>query len=258
MQQALDINLADSMGSDALGSLLDSVNAGQIDTVVAQLNAAMASIQTSVAAAMLAVSASFAGMAVAVGVSNAAAVLSCTLTASGITSAFSSIDLGGIAHNMMAGLTSGIIAGGQAAIAAAQNVASQVASIMASALQVHSPSRVTYEIGSYVGAGLENALYDSQPGVESASAALAGSVVSGQSDTLSSPLRALDNAGGSMAGGQAGNGSESSGGIVFSPQITITGNATQTDVQNALAWSMTEFEKMYDRLMKDRRRTAFA
>lgn len=258
MKEAVDLNLADSMGADAMGTLLESANAGTINEVSAQINTAMQSIQTSVATAALAVSASFAGMAVAVGVSNAAAVLSCTLTASGITSAFSSIDLGSIAHNMMAGLTSGIIAGGQAAIAAAQNVASQVASIMASALQVHSPSRVTYEIGSYVGAGLENALYDSQPGVESASAALAGSVVSGQSDTLSSPLRALDNAGGSMAGGQAGNGSESSGGIVFSPQITITGNATQTDVQNALAWSMTEFEKMYDRLMKDRRRTAFA
>lgn len=258
VQEALDVNLAESMGTDALGSLLESVNLGQIDTVVAQLNAAMASIQTSVATAMLAVSASFAAMAVAVGVSNAAVLLSCNLTAAGITSAFASVNLSGIAANMMAGLTQGIIAGGQQALAAARSIASQIASVMASALQVRSPSRVTYEIGSFVGAGLENALYDSQPGVESASAALAGSVVGGQTDTLSGTFGAVSSVGSAITGASAAGGESSGGNITYSPQITIAGNASQQDVQNALSWGMGEFEKMYDRLMKDRRRTAFA
>lgn len=258
MKEAVDLNLADSMGADAMGTLLESANAGTINEVAAQINTAMQSIQTSVATAALAVSASFAGMALAVGVSNAAVLLSCNLTAAGITSAFASVNLSGIAANMMAGLTQGIIAGGQQALAAARSIASQIAAVMSSALSIHSPSRVTYEIGSYVGAGLENALYDSQPGVESASAALAGSVVGGQTDTLSGTFGAVSSVGSAITGASAAGGESSGGNITYSPQITIAGNASQQDVQNALSWGMGEFEKMYDRLMKDRRRTAFA
>lgn len=256
MQEALDVNLADSMGADALGSLLDSVNAGNINEVVSQLNEAMASVQTSVATAMLAVSTSFAGMAVAVGLSNAGVLISCGVTAAGISSAFSGIDLSGIAQSMMAGLTNGIRAGGAMAIAAAQSVASQIASIMASTVKVGSPSRVTYEIGSFIGEGLENGIADSQSGVYSASEALANTAVGGQTDTLSSPLRAFNEI--SSPSAQSAAESDGGGGIIFSPQITIAGNASESDVRNALSWSMAEFERMYDRLIKDRRRTSFA
>ena len=258
-------DLASSMDTDALSAVIESIDAGSIDQLTGAFDAAMTTMTTSanaastaVMASMLAMTTAFAAMAVAVAVSNAAVVLSCNLTAAGITSAFASVNLSGIAANMMAGLRNGIIAGGQAALAAARSIASQIASVMASALQVRSPSRVTYEIGSFVGAGLENALYDSQPGVESASAALAGSVVGGQTDTLSGTFGAVSSVGSAITGASAAGGESSGGNITYSPQITIAGNASQQDVQNALSWGMGEFEKMYDRLMKDRRRTAFA
>ena len=255
MNEAVNMNLADSMGAEAMGTLLETANAGTINEVAAQINTAMQSIQTSVAIASLAVSASFAGMAVAIGVSNGVVLVSCGVTAAGITAAFSSIDLSSIASNMMAGLTNGIIAGGAAAIAAAQSVASQIASIMASTVKVSSPSRVTYEIGSYIGQGLEEGITASQPGVYSASEALAGTALSGPADAITNPLRSFN----TFAGMPAQAAPESAGGgIVFSPQITIAGNASESDVRNALAWSMSEFERMYDRLMKDRRRTSFA
>lgn len=256
MQEAVDLNLADSMGTEAMGTLVDSAATGQISEISAQINEAMQSIQTSVATAALAVSASFAGMVAAVGISNAAVLLSCGITAAGISSAFSGIDLSGIAQSMMAGLTNGIKAGGAMAIAAAQSVASQIASIMASTVKVGSPSRVTYEIGSFIGEGLENGIADSQPGVYSASEALANSAVGGQTDALSSPLRAFNEMASPSA--QSATESDGGGGIIFSPQITIAGNASESDVRNALSWSMAEFERMYDRLIKDRRRTSFA
>ena len=256
MNEAVNMNLADSMGAEAMGTLLETANAGTINEVAAQINTAMQSIQTSVATAALAVSASFAGMAVAIGASNAAILVSCGITAAGITTAFASIDLSSIASSMMAGLTNGIIAGGAAAIAAAQSVASRISAIMASTVKVGSPSRVTYEIGSFIGEGLENGIADSRPGVYSASEALANTAVGGQTDALSSPFRAFNALAGPSA--QSAPGAEGSGGIVFSPQITIAGNASESDVRNALSWSMAEFERMYDRLIKDRRRTSFA
>jgi len=45
--------------------------------------------------------------------------------------------------------------------------------------------------------------------------------------------------------------------IVFSPQITIQGNASREDVENALTMSQQQFEQMFERMMKQRQRVAF-
>lgn len=45
--------------------------------------------------------------------------------------------------------------------------------------------------------------------------------------------------------------------IVFSPQITIQGNASKEDVEDAMTMSMQKFEDMYNRMMKQRQRVAF-
>ncbi len=58
------------------------------------------------------------------------------------------------------GLANGINAGAGAAIAAANRVANQVASTMRNALQVHSPSRVTKEIGGYTTEGFVEGLLE--------------------------------------------------------------------------------------------------
>jgi len=48
------------------------------------------------------------------------------------------------------------------------------------------------------------------------------------------------------------------GDIIFSPQITIMGNADRTEVQAGLKTAMDEFEKMYDQMMRRKKRYGFA
>ena len=57
--------------------------------------------------------------------------------------------------------------------------------------------------------------------------------------------------------GNAGRGG-SGGDIIFSPQITIMGNADRNEVQAGLRMAMDEFEKMYDDLMRRKKRYGFA
>jgi hypothetical protein len=151
---------------------------------------------------------------------------------------------------MMQGLRNGIIAGGHAAIAAAQQIASQIESTMRSAMQIQSPSRVMEGIGEYIPAGLAVGMENGIPDVQAATTNMAGAVTG---DSFSKSMQTF-NGPASAAPGQTING----GGITFAPQITITGNASQGDVQNALQWSMAEFRRMYERMMADDRRTAFA
>ena len=185
------------------------------------------------------------------------AVADCQAAASGITSAFAAVNLSSIASAMMAGLTAGIRAGGQAAVAAARSIASEIASVMRSALQIHSPSRVMEGIGEFIPAGLAVGMQAGIPDVQSATRSLADSVAT--NDSLSSPLRQF-NAGYDAAPAAGGQAPEQGGGatINFAPQITITGNASQQDVQNALQWSMEEFRRMYERMQADDRRMSFA
>lgn len=58
------------------------------------------------------------------------------------------------------GLANGINAGAGAAIAAAKRLANQIASTMRDALEIHSPSRVTREIGGYTTEGFVEGLLD--------------------------------------------------------------------------------------------------
>ena len=181
-------------------------------------------------------------------------------TAQGILAAFQSIDLAGVAANMMAGLTNGIQAGGAAAVAAAQSVASQVAAAMSSALAIHSPSKVTYDIGQNTTAGFENAMWDAVPDVYSAADALAraGSTAMGAESPVSR-LNAMNYQGaGFERGPQQGQQSPSMGPVTFSPNITIQGNADEGAVRNALQWGFDQFERMMDQYMWKREREAFA
>lgn len=255
---ALNTDLTEGMNADTLGSLIESIDTGNIDQVVAQLNSAMTEIQTATSTATTQVSADFTSMGSTVSTTGSQAVADCQAAASGITSAFAAVNLSSIASAMMAGLTAGIRAGGQAAVAAARSIASEIASVMRSALQIHSPSRVMEGIGEFIPAGLAVGMQAGIPDVQSATRSLADSVAT--NDSLSSPLRQF-NAGydaAPAAGGQAPAQGGGSSPITFAPQITITGNASQQDVQNALQWSMEEFRRMYERMQADDRRMSFA
>ena len=231
------------------------------DTSLASMASNISSQFSSVASS---VSSAMATVASEVASQGAAAVASAQSTAAGIRGAFEGIDLSGVASQMMAGLTAGIQAGGAAAIAAAQSIASQIASAMSSALQIHSPSRVTYDIGANTGAGLTNALWDAVPDVTSASEALANATakgVSGEQDQ--SPLsrfNTMSYPGADIMAGQqpqTTNQQQVSAPITFSPSITIQGNADQSQVQGALQWGFDQFEKMMQQYQWKTGREAF-
>lgn len=253
---ALNTDLTEGMNADTLGSLIESIGTGNIDQVVAQLNSAMTEIQTATSTATTQVSADFTSMGSTVSTTGSQAVADCQEAANGIRAAFTNVSLSGIAYNMMQGLVNGIRSGGQAAVAAARSIASEIASVMRSALQIHSPSRVMEGIGEFIPAGLAVGMQAGIPDVQSATRSLADSVVD---DSLSAPVRAF-NSGYDAAPAPVGQAPAEGGGAVinFAPQITITGNASQQDVQNALAWSMEEFRRMYERMQADDRRMSFA
>ncbi|MGX7196727.1 tape measure protein [Enterococcus olivae] len=73
----------------------------------------------------------------------------------------------------MQGLTSGIQRGAGSAIAAAQSVANRVSATIKKALDIHSPSRVTFEIGAFVSKGLAKGIEKARNLVERASQGLA-------------------------------------------------------------------------------------
>lgn len=88
--------------------------------------------------------------------SMAQAVASAQSTASQIVASFAGLSgqLQAVGMQAMAGLASGIRAGGAQAVAAAQAVAQQVAAAARSALDIHSPSRVFKKIGQFTMQGL--------------------------------------------------------------------------------------------------------
>lgn len=241
---------AEDLSAGALESLIAAVGAGNIDEVAAQINGALNEIQTAASTATTAVQTDFEAMGSTVTTVGNQAVSDAQATGQGIMSAFMSINLFWVGNQMMQGLRNGIIAGGHAAIAAAQQIASQIESTMRSAMQIQSPSRVMEGIGEYIPAGLAVGMENGIPDVQTATTNMAGAVTG---DSFSKSMQTF-NSPASAAPGQTING----GGITFAPQITITGNASQGDVQNALQWSMAEFRRMYERMMADDRRTAFA
>lgn len=65
-----------------------------------------------------------------------------------------------IGSNIMQGLANGITSNSYAAVNAAQNVVNRIMGMTNSMLEIHSPSRVYYEIGKYMDQGLANGIID--------------------------------------------------------------------------------------------------
>lgn len=99
----------------------------------------------------------------------------------GIRSSLSGLpsDLRNIGYNASIGLANGINSGASAAISAANRLANTIATTMRNALEVHSPSRVTTEIGEYTGIGAAEGLLNAIPQVERASKKVAGAMLPG-------------------------------------------------------------------------------
>ena len=93
-------------------------------------------------------------------------------------------NLSNAGKHLMEGLASGIRANKSKATAAAREVANSVESIIRSAWQVNSPSKVFYKIALGVGEGMQNAFGDSISGVKRSADELASSAVNGFSDTI--------------------------------------------------------------------------
>ena len=73
-------------------------------------------------------------------------------------------------------------------------------------------------------------------------------------NVLANKLLTNGSANSSGSGGAVDGGQQP---IIFSPQITIQGNASKEDVEDALTMSQQQFEQMYNRMMKQKQRVAF-
>lgn len=83
-----------------------------------------------------------------------------------------------IGYNVAAGVASGIRSGSGMAAAAARALANSVVSTLRSSLQIHSPSRVTYELGDNTGIGFVNGILDNRTAAEKAMGRVVGSAES--------------------------------------------------------------------------------
>lgn len=269
MQEALTIDTSE-MSADALSTIIESIDTGNIDQITAQFETAMTALSTSANTAstsvqtslsdmgtnsLTSVTTSLTGMITTMSADFVTMIELASITATSILSSFSSIDLGSVASDMMAGLVAGIEAGGALAIAAAQSIASQIASTMASALKISSPSKVTEEIGNFTGQGLAVGMEGAESDIYSAAADMADAA---QQGTASNVLRNFAGGGSAATAPQMGAAQAGGGQIVFSPQITITGNASEADVRSALSWSIEQFRQMYRQMQSEDKRMSFA
>lgn len=219
--EALNTHLTSAIGDDALGGLIAAANNGTLDNVTAAINTAMETILT---------------------VSNS--------TAEGVQTVMLAIieadttmaeDATNTGVSLMQGLAEGINANAHLAISAAQAVADQISSTIRTALKIHSPSQIMYDIGAFTGEGLALGIAASEGDVHDAAVSTAGEAMLGTAAGVSD----------SGSGGAAG------GDVIFSPQITIQGSASEDDVRSALYDSMERFKMLYNQMMMEQRRTAF-
>ena len=160
-------------------SAISSSFAGSMSNMQTSVETAMQRIQQSASKGMTSFIAT-----VSTGMS--AAANAARSGSSRIVSAFSSLrsQLFTAGSFAMSGLSAGIRAGAGDAIAAAQSVASRVASTVRSALDIHSPSRVMMAIGGFVSEGLANGILAAQDLVQKASDALAMATIPDQLATV--------------------------------------------------------------------------
>ncbi|MGM9897995.1 MAG: tape measure protein [Enterococcus faecalis] len=85
-------------------------------------------------------------------------------------------EMNSIGANTINGLTNGINANANSALAAAKSVANRVADTMKKALDIHSPSRVTAELGVFTSQGLAEGILDGARYVDRASSQIADRV----------------------------------------------------------------------------------
>lgn len=269
MQEALAIDTS-QMSTDALSAIIESIDTGNIDQITAQFETAMNSLTTSANTAstsvqnslstmgtnsLTSVSTSLISMVTAMSTSFISMIDMASTTSTSIYDSFAGIDLGSVASNMMNGLIAGIQEGGASAISEAQRIASEIAATMAGALKISSPSKVTEEIGNFTGQGLVVGMQGAESDIYSAAADMADAA---QQGTASNVLRTFAGGGPYATAPQMGAAQAGGGQVVFSPQITITGNASEADVRSALSWSIEQFRQMYRQMQAEDKRTAFA
>lgn len=157
-------------------------------------------------------------------------------------------DTSGIGVAAAQGIAAGLDAGAGAVNAAAAGIAANVHNTIAAALQVKSPSRVTTEIGQFVGQGLAIGIQSTIPlvhGVASSMASAVAAGLTGATGSFSAPtvpnvlLAASRSVTGTAGVGTvpavSGIPSSGGGGVVFSGPITITVQGSSDPRATAIA-----------------------
>nr|WP_325300167.1 phage tail tape measure protein [uncultured Dysosmobacter sp.] len=200
------------------------------------------------------------------------ALARCQSTASGIRSAFASVNLYSSGTNMMQGLINGINAMRASVEATARNVAQAAASAVNSALAIKSPSRVLAQSGRFAGQGLVVGMEGMAGAVKTAATQSLAQPVEESADQMQrievpeiEPRRSavigdtLQRFGDGGSGKQKDQPQEGGGAtFVFSPTYRFEGEApSKEDVMEANRMSQKEFERMMKEYLRGKGRVAF-
>lgn len=270
--------LSGSMGAAvALMSQLGVITAAELQEVTAAMTQAMTQADTIAQNGITAIIATFT-------IGGTQAVVVCRTATGQMVAVFvtlsGSMRLAG--QNAMAGLRDGIRSDGALAVAQARAVARQVSTAVNSTLKIHSPSKVLMQSGQYAGQGLALGIKATEPEVANAAgkylarptiAAVGGDAGAADAGTVQRG-QILQNAAGVYRSGAIGETIQNSTNntvtnttnnqtaqapvVTFAPNITITGNATQEDVSQALRMSQKDFEKMMKEYLREKGRVSFA
>ncbi len=144
-------------------------------------------------------------------------------------------------RNVVDGLINGIKQRWQALKDTVSGMGESIAISFKSTLGIHSPSRVFMGFGHNIAQGAAIGIHQGKDVAINAARDMAQHVTHSASGSISGARGA--------AGGMS---------IQFSPQITIQGNASQSDVENALNLSLRDLEKLIDRVTERKARRAYA
>lgn len=191
------------------------------------------------------------------------------MIAAGIKAAFD-IDLESSGVNMMRGLIDGMNSMKASVMQTATEIATAAATAVNTALKINSPSKVLTQSGEFTGAGFANGLENSVSSVKVAAASLTAPVIDQSEGMRTYSLNTLQGNSDSLVSETLGNltsGSSitnnnttqtSSPVFNYNPNITIQGNANQSDIEQALSIKQSDFDRMASEWVRNNGRMAFA
>lgn len=158
-------------------SALPAVDTARFTAGLSAAQLAVQNAQFAFSTAFAAMGAGMAGFALAAQANGFAAGASVAAMAETMRATLSGLELSGEGARIMQGLLAGINAQKNAVLAVVANIAAGIRNTLRSAMNIHSPSRVTMELGAYIGEGLARGMDGTLPRVRGAAGTMAAAAL---------------------------------------------------------------------------------